>query len=148
MNCDKIKPLLVGYLDGELDDEQIRRVEEHIAVCKECSAELDEMKRVRKILRKMSEPTMPDVFWQQYWNGIYNRLERQIGWIIFSIGMIVLLSFAVYYLIEDFFLDPKISLLLKSGIGAVILGAIILLVSVFREKMFAIKHERYREVDR
>ncbi|RKZ25676.1 hypothetical protein DRQ26_05540 [bacterium] len=148
MKCDEIKALLVGYLDDEIDSEQRRRVEEHILHCKECAAEIEEMRKIREVLRKMSEPKMPDAFWQRYWNGIYNRIERQMGWILFSIGAIVLLVFAFYRLVQNFFLDPQVSIMPKLGIGIIALGAIVLIVSIFREKIFAMRNERYKEVER
>ncbi len=148
MKCNEIKPYLAGYLDDELNSELRKIVEEHLQTCTECASELEEMKKIREMLHKMSTPKMPDAFWQTYWQRIYNKIERGIGWIIFSIGAIILLAFGAYHLIADFFIDPSISILVRIAVGAIIIGLIILIVSIVRERFFALRHERYKEVER
>ena len=53
-----------------------------------------------------------------------------------------------YQFVQNFFLDPQVSIMLKLGIGIIALGAIVLIVSIFREKIFAMRNERYKEVER
>jgi hypothetical protein len=43
--------LLTGYLDGELDDAARSHADQHLAGCAECRRELDELGRVKAILR-------------------------------------------------------------------------------------------------
>ena len=147
-DCSEIKEMLAGYIDDELTDEERRIVEEHIDICAECASELKEMKNIREVIRNMNTPRLPDAFWQGYWDRLYNRLERHIAWIFISIGSILLLAFATYQLAQNFFVDSQISIILRIGVGAVALGAIILLVSLLRETIFASRHERYKEVKR
>ncbi len=90
---------------------------------------------------------LPDRLRAGYWRAIYNRLERGTGWIFFSIGAILLLAFGVWELLDKFFLSDQPPLLLKIGFGALLLGLIILLVSVGRERLFARAHDRYEEVE-
>ena len=91
---------------------------------------------------------LPDRYWAGYWNNIYNHLERVTGWIFVSIGAITLLAYGVWELLNSFFIDETIPIVLRIGIGLGLLGLVILLVSIFREKLFARKHERYKEVQR
>ena len=86
--------------------------------------------------------------WEMYWSSVYNRLERQLGWILFSIGAIILLFFGGYKAIEGIIQDPTIPALLKAGILAVLGGIVILLVSLVRERFFVRKRERYKEVEK
>ncbi len=53
------------------------------------------------------------------------------GLIIFSLGLVILAGFGFY----EFFKDAEISQLVKWGIGVVILGLIILLISLIFERL-------------
>ncbi|MCK4816385.1 hypothetical protein KA005_11510, partial [bacterium] len=86
--------------------------------------------------------------WKIYWTSVYNRLERRIGWILFSIGVMILLFFGGYKMVEEIIKDPSISFLLKAGILAVLGGVVVLLVSLIREQLFVRKRERYKEVEK
>lgn len=91
---------------------------------------------------------LSDQLWAGYWKGIYRRVERGAGWIFLSIGAIVLLAFGVYQFFKEFLVDPNISLIVKIGVSTCAFGAIILVVSIIRERLFLFKTERYKEVKR
>lgn len=86
--------------------------------------------------------------WQIYWTSVYNRLERRIGWILLSIGAIILLFFGGYKAVEEIIHDPTTPLLLKVGILTAMAGIVVLLVSLLRERLFVRKRERYKEVEK
>ena len=148
MNCQQAIIYISGKLDGELTPEQERELDLHLQSCPVCSKEYQELLKIKEVTSDMRFTDLPDRFWAGYWNGIYNRLERGIGWILLSIGAIVLLAFGGWELLNNFFLDENISIVLRLSIGAGLLGVITLLVSVLRERLFARKHERYEEVER
>ena len=83
-----------------------------------------------------------------YWASDYNRMERQIGWILFSIGAIIMLFFAGYHLLRGIIEDVNTPLFLKFGILAILAGLVILFVSVLRERIFVNKRERYKEIEK
>ncbi len=148
MGHEKWKELVSSYADGELDKEARRQVEEHLAVCAECRAELAEMKKLEEVMSGMKLKSPPAEVWQVYWASIYNRLERRIGWILLSIGSIILLLFGGYKAVEGIIRDPGIPFLLKSGILLAMAGGIVLLVSVLRERLFVRSRERYKEIEK
>ena len=90
---------------------------------------------------------LPEV-WDKYWINIYNRIERGIGWILFSIGCIILLTYGIFKAIESIIADPQLGGIIKIGILAVITGIVILAVSVMREKLFTKKSDPYKEIQR
>ena len=148
MACEDYKDLMMGYLDEELSAEQIRRFEEHLATCKQCSSQLQEFRQLKAITDQMTLIEPEDRLWQQYWDGIYNRVERGIGWIIFSVAAILLTIYGGFKAIEDLITDPTVGLLLKIAMLALLVGLAILFVSVLRERIFFWSKDRYRNVRR
>lgn len=75
-------------------------------------------------------------------------LERRIGWILLSIGAIILVFFGGYKMVGGIIKDPSTPLVLKVGILVFMAGIIVLLVSLIRERLFVGKRERYKEVEK
>ena len=148
MTCHDNKDLMMGYLDNELSDEQRNRFEEHLAGCPECAGELKEFQKLKAITDEVTLVEPEDRIWQDYWNGIYNRIERRIGWIIFSVAAILLAIYGGFKLIETIVTDATVGMLLKLGLIALIVGLAILFVSVLRERMYFWSKDRYRNVRR
>jgi predicted anti-sigma-YlaC factor YlaD len=148
MDHQKIKELISSYYDGELDEEQKKLVERHLEECSECRKEFEEMGKFEEVMSRMALKKPPKEAWQMYWTSVYNRLERGIGWILFSIGAIILLFFGGYKLVEGIIQDASVPLILKIGILSVLGGLVVLLVSLLREQLFVRKRERYREIER
>ncbi|HID93048.1 MAG TPA: zf-HC2 domain-containing protein [bacterium (Candidatus Stahlbacteria)] len=149
MEHEYYKRLLMCLLDGELSSEEKGALELHLSKCPECSHELQEFKKMKEVMQTMKYKEPPDEVWERYWTNIYNRLERGLGWILLSIGAIILLFYGGFKLVEDLVKDPTIAIIAKVGILAVLAGVVILLVSVIRERIFTYKTDKYaREVKR
>lgn len=143
-----IKELISSYIDGELDEKQKKMVENHLKECQECQKEFEEMSELEEVMGQMELKKPPRETWQVYWSSVYNRLERRIGWILLSIGAIILLFFGGYKAVEGIIQDQTTPLLLKIGILVAMAGLVILLVSILRERFFVRKRERYKEVEK
>ena len=144
----EIKELISSYIDGEVNEEQKRMVESHLKECPECQKEFEEMRKLEEVMGQMELKKPPRETWQVYWSFVYNRLERRIGWILFSIGAIILLFFGGYKAVEGIIQDQTTPLLLKVGILVAMAGLVVLLVSLLRERLFVRKRERYKEVEK
>ena len=46
MECNDIKELFIDYIDGNLDSDETRIVDEHLSSCEACSSELASMKAI------------------------------------------------------------------------------------------------------
>ena len=148
MTCHDYKDLMMGYLDNELSDEQIRRFEEHLAGCPECAGELKEFRRLKAITDEVTLAEPEDRLWQDYWGGIYNRIERGVGWTVFSVAAILLTIYGGFRAIEEIIRDPHVELIFKMGLLALLAGLAILFVSVLRERIYFWKKDRYKDVRR
>jgi len=113
-----------------------------------CRHEEKVYRRLEEVTAQMVDEEYPEVDIEVAWETIYRRLERSFGWLIMSIGLIVLLGYGAWQFLNEFLLDPEVPFLLKFGVGAAVAGAIVLLVSIGREVSTKYRSERYREVQR
>lgn len=148
MTHEEIKTLIPAYLEGELDEKDRKLVEAHLAGCAECQQECEELGQLEEVLNKMAFKQPAKDIWDVYWASVYNRLERRIGWIFLSIGLIVLVFMGAYPTIADFIADPERPLVLKVGLLVFMAGGVIVFVSILREQLFFRKRERYKDIRR
>jgi predicted anti-sigma-YlaC factor YlaD len=150
--CQEWEARLSGYLDKELTEAEAREVEAHLETCPACRRELEEQKQLLEVTDAMKFMKPPAELWERYWDHIYNRLERRIGWIFLSIGAIILAAWGLYALVTialpDFWNDPSLHIAVKIGTIIAGLGVAVLFVSILRERLFTMKTDRYREVKR
>ena len=144
MACQEYSLLLMGYADGELDEGERPRIEEHLAGCPDCAAEVKRYEELTEMTRRVQfvEPT--DVEWARFWDSVFNRLERGAGWIFVILGAILILSYGIYGLI----VSPDISLLPKIAILTLGIGFALLFLSVLRGRLRVRKVDRYRRIQR
>ena len=71
-----------------------------------------------------------------YRASLYNRLERSIGWLLFFVGILILLIYGGFKIVNCIVKDLSITLPLKIGILVIIGGLVILLVSLIKEQLF------------
>jgi predicted anti-sigma-YlaC factor YlaD len=139
---------LMGYLDGELAEDRSRALEDHLAGCDACRQELEQFRSLKEVIDPMriKEPT--DLMWEEYWGGLYNRMERGIGWILISISSIVLISFALIHWVQAILEAEDLAWYLRGSIFLLVIGFVVLLVSAARERLYLHRKERYKEVQR
>lgn len=53
--CEQVAPLLVFYACGELDDSELNLVQQHLAVCAACSAQLSEEKNLQSLFASVPQ---------------------------------------------------------------------------------------------
>lgn len=52
-DCDKVKPLVSGYLEGDIFPENKKFVEHHLSICPKCQAAIKRVKAICKNLRNL-----------------------------------------------------------------------------------------------
>ncbi len=148
LRCEEARILTMAYIDDELNTVEARKLEDHLAVCVGCRHEERGFRRLAEVTDEMVTEELPMLDIDAAWETIYRRLERSTGWLLFSAGLILLLAYGAWELLQGFFLDPEPPLVIKLGVGAVLAGVIVLLVSIGREVLTKHRGERYREVNR
>lgn len=148
MNHQEIKEKIPLLISGELKESEKVIVEKHIVNCEMCKLEYDEFLEMEKVFENVSFKDPDDKLMEEYWSGIYNKLEKNTGVVFASIGAALLLFLGAMCFFRDFLFNSLEPLSLRIGAAILIAGVVILIVSVVREQYFYYKNERYKEVNR
>ena len=148
LSCDEIEVKVMALLDGELSEQDIIIVKDHLNSCKRCSDEYASLKKLKEVTSTMKMKKLPEYYWDDYWTNVYNRLERGISWLLISLGAIIVLAFAGWEALSALIADQEMNPLLKIGIFVLLIGSVILIVSILREKLLVKRIDKYREVKR
>ncbi|MBI4846514.1 MAG: zf-HC2 domain-containing protein [Candidatus Omnitrophica bacterium] len=62
MNCQKVKSLLIGFLNGELEENIRKRVREHLDLCADCSREKELLSTSWQLMLDHSVPRVSENF--------------------------------------------------------------------------------------
>ena len=145
MSEQEFEILLMGYVDGELDDEQRARFEAALAGDPSLQAELEEMRRLKDLTADLGIDEKSDKELKRFWGSIYTKMERHTGWALLLAGVLGLTSLALVVFLDSDTTHWSVKVL----VCCMALGALILLWSVFRERLHIMPHDRYsKEIHR
>lgn len=71
MKCEKIRNRLSAFLDGEVKEDEYRRIASHLESCDSCSREYEELKHLGELLSNLNTVQPPPYLW--------HRVERKIS---------------------------------------------------------------------
>lgn len=145
---ERARHLMMAALDSELSTEERRELDGYLATDERLNSEWKQMARVKEVTETMGYRELPEEIWDGYWEGVYSRLERGLGWILVSLGGIVLIGYAAWQWIETVLAESGLPNYVKLALFVAVLGGIILLFSVAREKWFTRKSDPYKEIQR
>ena len=140
--------LMMAEIDGEISPSEKEELQKLLKEFPDCLSDFQSFKQLKEVTDKMALKKPDSGIWETYWYSIYNRIERSLAWLIFTVGVGILVVYGVVQLVSDLWQDTNIPLVLKLGIFGTLLGLFILLISVIREKLYLKKNERYKEVQR
>ncbi len=145
---DRLMELIVKEVDGLSTLDERHELGNLLKQNPEFQKELLEQKKIKEVSSKMKIKNPSSEMFDSYWMRVYNRIERGIGWIVFSIGAVILITYGLFKFVETMIADSQLELIVKVGIIAIVAGLAILLVSVIREKFTIRKTDKYKEVQR
>ncbi|MEA3409873.1 MAG: zf-HC2 domain-containing protein [Candidatus Eisenbacteria bacterium] len=144
MTCGRFKELMMASLDGEISAEDRAELESHLAECADCRREFDELSKLSELVGEIELPRPSQEDMMKYWPSVYAKIERGAGWGLLVIGAVVWVAYGVYLFITD----PSTGSMTKFLIALPVVGVLMLLISVIRERINVSKTERYKEVER
>jgi anti-sigma factor RsiW len=141
---DEVRELLSAYLDGELTQAAAQRVRIHLEDCAECRAAYAELEKLRRVTAEMKFAGPPEDKMSELEQKLSVQAPRRIGWLLLVAGFAVWAAYAAYL----FVVDPKLATFEKLTTGAMVIGLVLLLISVLRQRLLEMPHDRYRGVKR
>jgi len=145
---ERARHLMMAALDGEIDPGEREELERLVRGDPGLRDEWSRLSRLKEETTAMALRRPPEEVWERYWVGVYNRAERGVGWILFSVGAVVLISWGIWQALRGLLADAGIPATVKLAILAVVVGAAVLIVSVVREKLFTWRRDPYKGVER
>jgi predicted anti-sigma-YlaC factor YlaD len=144
VDCGQYRELMMASLDGEICPEDRATLEAHLAECPDCRRQYEELRKVSELVDEIELPRPSKEDMMKYWPGVYAKIERGAGWSLLVIGAVIWLGYGVFLFITD----PTVGSLTKFLVALPIVGLLVLLISVIRERIAVGKNERYKEVER
>jgi|SRR5712675_356747 len=144
MECTRYQTDGMRLLDDELSLEERLQYQTHVRECDACRRELESLGRVVKLTDQLKLRVSDEAFWKGYWESVYRRTERRLGFVFLAAGVVMLLLYFLYRALRS----PELWTYQGVSIAVVLLGLIVLFISVARERYHEHKNDPYREVER
>lgn len=143
-DCESIKGLLVGLLDGELTPEETRQVNDHLTRCAACRADYEQLRETTGKLSAITFKEPDDAMLARMWKSPFSRLTRNTSLVMIIGGYAALIGYGLF----EFLTSGKKELPAKLGVAAIGLGFLILLVQLIRERVNTYKTDPYKGIER
>jgi ferric-dicitrate binding protein FerR (iron transport regulator) len=145
---ERARHLMMAALDGELGPEDRAELDGLLAADASLREEWERLNEVKEVTGTMGYTEPPEEVWETYWVSVYNRVERGVGWILLSLGALVVTGYGIWQGVEALLADTGLPGFFKIALFVAALGGLILLLSVAREKLFTRRRDPYREIQR
>lgn len=131
---------LMRYLDGELEPEQVTRVERALGESTELRRELAIFRALHADLEGL--PT-PGAGRGSVWRQVNQSLNRPVGWILVAVGSVLWSGYGLWV-----FANSPSNPVQKLAVAALVVGFLIMLVGTILERSAEWKVDPYRDVER
>ncbi|MHC9509610.1 anti-sigma factor family protein [Kangiella sp. M94] len=140
--CDKTQELISGYIDHELNQQDRQRVRVHIESCDQCRAVYDDLLAIKQEMGNLQYPECEEAQLDKIIKEPVANGMALVGWIILIIGFV---GFMVWQLFT-FYTEPSVPFWVKAGVFLIEAGVLLLLGSVLRQRIIALKTDKYKNV--
>lgn len=144
MECTRYQTDGMRLLDGELTEEEKLEYESHVRQCDECRTELESLGRIVELTNELRLRKPDDEFWEGYWESVYRRSERNLGFFFVIAGVLAVLFYGVFKAVTS----PKLLTYEGISVTVILVGLVVIFVSVARERYHESRNDPYKGVKR
>ena len=135
--------LLSGYLDGALTQGERQLVSLHLEACADCRRELDDLASLRAAARGTAFALPADDEWGELPRSAASRALRFGGWSVLLLWLALVLGSGAVELAR-----AAVPTWERVAVAGVVAGFVLLLLSVLLDRLRALRHDRYRRVQK
>lgn len=147
-DTERFRMLMMASIDGESTPDQEAELQQYLLRDRSLAEEYHQLKNLKTMTSQNRIKEPPPELWDTWSRSSFTKVERGIGWILLTIGALVLIMYGVWMALSELLTDPGIAWWIRASVAAVVAGAVILLVSLARERIYLNKHERYKDIVR
>ena len=144
MSCNRYQTDGMRLLDGEMSAAESAAYEEHLRGCDACRREMQSLGRVVRFSEELKLRVPDGEFWKGYWESVYRRSERSLGFVLLIAGLLALTGYGIFRAVTS----PAFLTYEGISITIILVGLAIIFVSVVRERYHESRNDPYREVER
>ncbi|MCK5802462.1 MAG: zf-HC2 domain-containing protein, partial [Lentisphaeria bacterium] len=115
--CEAVRPLLSGMLDGELTPEQAVEVNGHLTRCEACRTHFEELREACSPLDELGLAAVEEAQLGRMWKRPGNQLAKTIGWLMLLGGWLFLMTLGAVEFARDRTVDLPLKLAVASMLG-------------------------------
>ena len=145
---ERLQQLMMAEVDRELSEDGRAELEAALESDPELRDELESFKKLKEVTDAMTPLRPPGETWDRYWEDVYRRIERGIGWVLVSIGAIIVGTWGSWQFVRQLLGDTTMPGYVRWSVLVLIAGLVILFVSVLRERLFMGKRDPYKDIIR
>lgn len=140
--CEFVSDKLSGYLDDELTQQQSQEIKVHLEACDSCNALFLELKNMGSSIKTMNTKDIEDEKLNEIMNDLTAVKGQGWGWLLFITGALLMIGYAFYGFINSI----EMTTFEKVGFGLLGAGGLLLFLSVLRQRLVALKKDKYKDV--
>ncbi len=144
MECTRYRTDGMRLLDGELSAPERAEYEAHVRGCDACQRELDPLGRIVRMTDELKLRVPDEAFWKGYWESVYRRSERNLGFLLLIVGVVAVLALGIVRAVTS----PSFLTYEGISITLILVGLVVIFISVARERYHESRNDPYREVER
>ncbi|MEN8154190.1 MAG: zf-HC2 domain-containing protein [Acidobacteriota bacterium] len=142
--CKHYRELMMGLIDNELSGEEATEVNGHITRCRSCREEFEDLKKSSAELKGISYKEPRDVKLDRIWKAPYSRFSKIAGLVMVIGAWAAIALYSVFEIMRS----GTEEAIPKMAIMIILIGLVILLIAVIRDRIKTYKKDPYKEVDR
>jgi predicted anti-sigma-YlaC factor YlaD len=144
VECTRYQTDGMRLLDNELSVAERSEYEAHVRQCEACRRELEQLGQVVRMTNELKLRVPDDAFWEGYWESVYRRSERGVGFLLLIAGVVAILGIGVFRAVTS----SKFLSYEGISITLILVGLVVIFISVARERYHEARNDPYKEVRR